>query len=297
MKYLKLYEGFQSESEVSKICKKFSIKNWSINSEGLVDVNSDVDLISKGLTKIPLKFGNVSGYFLCKENQLTSLEGSPKEVGGNFNCSYNNQLISLEGSPESVGGDFNCSYSNQLTSLDGSPRSVGVNFWCNNNQLTSLEGCPEIVSGEFSCSYNKLTSLEGCPERVGGEFYCVHNQLTSLKGCSKNIGGNFYCSNNQLTSLEGCPRSVGDYFDCRNNQLTSFEGPTYIDGNFLCDGNPIFNVWKIISPDGKWDNSIMDLFNDYDALRGNDIVLDRFNEFLGEIGLDPVKNVKGYNNI
>ena len=190
MKYLKLYEGFQSEEEVSKICKEFGIKNWSINSDGLVDVNGNVDLDDKGLTKIPLKFGYVSGYFLCSDNQLTSLEGSPERVGGNFDC-----------------------------------------------------------------------------------------------------------DNNQLTSLEGCPRSVGRNFNCFSNQLTSLEGPRYIEGKFYCSDNPMENVWKIISPDGKWDNSIMDLFNDYDALRGNEIVLDRFNEFLEEIGRPTVKNVDGYNNI
>jgi len=252
MKYIKLYEGFQSEEEVSRICDKFGIKNWSINSDGLVDVNGDVDFIGIGLTKIPLKFGNVSGYFLCKENQLTSLEGSPKEVGY-FNCS-----------------------NNQLTSLEGCPRSVVGGFYCDNNQLTSLEGCPRSVGGNFSCSDNQLTSLEGCPRSVGLDFYCYSNRLTSLEGCPRSVGGNFWCN---------------------SNQLTSFEGPRYIEGEFYCTGNQIENVWKIISPNKKWDSSIMDLFNDYDALRGNDIVLDRFNEFLEEIGLEPVQNVKGYNNI
>jgi hypothetical protein len=41
------------------------------------------------------------GYFGCSYNQLTSLEGSPKEVGGSFDCSYN-QLTSLEGSPKEL---------------------------------------------------------------------------------------------------------------------------------------------------------------------------------------------------
>jgi hypothetical protein len=44
MKYLKLFEGYQSESEVAKICQKYGIKNWSINSDGLVDVNGNVNL-------------------------------------------------------------------------------------------------------------------------------------------------------------------------------------------------------------------------------------------------------------
>jgi hypothetical protein len=33
------------------------------------------------------------------------LEGAPKEVGGDFNCSYND-LTSLEGAPEKIGGTF-----------------------------------------------------------------------------------------------------------------------------------------------------------------------------------------------
>jgi len=35
MKYLKMFEGYQSESEVSKICKKYDIENWYLEG-GLV---------------------------------------------------------------------------------------------------------------------------------------------------------------------------------------------------------------------------------------------------------------------
>ena len=45
--------------------------------------------------------------FSCYNDQLTSLEGSPKEVRGSFSCS-DNKLTSLEGSPKEVGGDFYC---------------------------------------------------------------------------------------------------------------------------------------------------------------------------------------------
>jgi hypothetical protein len=44
---------------------------------------------------------------LCNNNNLTSLEESPKSVGGNFWCG-NNNLTSLEGAPESIRGYFNC---------------------------------------------------------------------------------------------------------------------------------------------------------------------------------------------
>ena len=208
MKYIKLFESFQSDEEIHVICKKYGIENYTINN-GVVDVNGDVNLNYKGLTKIPLNFGVVSGY-----------------------------------------------------------------FWCHNNQLTSLEGCPSGVGGEFWCSYNQLTSLEGCPSHVGGDFRCDDNQLTSLEGCPSHVGGDFWCRDNQLTSLEGCPSHVG--------------------GNFSCNDNPVHNIWKLISSDNKFDSEIIDLFNDYDPIREDGIILDRLNDFLQAIGKEPVDGVVGY---
>ena len=70
-------------------------------------------------------------------NQLTKLEGCPKEV---------------------VGGSFYCT-NNQLTTLEGGPTKVGVDFSCSNNQLTTLEVCPKTVGGDFSCYNNQLTII------------------------------------------------------------------------------------------------------------------------------------------
>ena len=107
MKYLKIFENFNSDEKIHEICKKYNIKNYTINPDGSIDVDGDVYLYRKGLTKIPLKFRKVSGYFDCHDNRLTSLEGAPTSVGGDFNCNYN-QITSLEGAPLSVGGNFYC---------------------------------------------------------------------------------------------------------------------------------------------------------------------------------------------
>ena len=116
MIYLKEYYNY--DDKVAEICKEFGIYNWSIR-DGLVDVNGGVDLWNERLTKLPLKFGRVSGYFECGYNNLTSLEGSPIEVGRNFGCGHNN-LTSLKGAPKKVGGYFNCSY-NKITKLEHMP--------------------------------------------------------------------------------------------------------------------------------------------------------------------------------
>jgi hypothetical protein len=164
--YKLFLESHQTEESVKEICQKYRIKNWSINSEGLVDVDGSVDLyaslLSEGLTKLPLKFGNITGKFDCRNNQLTSLEGAPIKVQNDFFC-CENELNSLEGCPIEVGGYFYC-YGNKLTSLEYSPKSVGGDFDCSYNQLTSLVGGPEVVLGYFICTDNKIESFEGFPE-------------------------------------------------------------------------------------------------------------------------------------
>src|SRR5271157_4926923 len=63
--------------------------NWSKNADGSYDVNGDVNLSRQDLLELPFRFGKVTGYFDCRNNQLTNLEGSPDSVGGDFYCSYN----------------------------------------------------------------------------------------------------------------------------------------------------------------------------------------------------------------
>jgi hypothetical protein len=175
MKYIKLFESM-TEIEVAKICKKYDIENWTLNSSGLVDVDGDVYISYKSLSKLPIKFGRVTGHFRCYSNNLTSLEGCPPEIREDFWCSKN-----------------------QLTSLEGCPREIGGNFLCYNNKLTSLEGCPKEIGGSFWCHYNKLTTLEGCPKEIGGDFLCYYNQLTSLKGAPEYIEGKVdFMPNNNL---------------------------------------------------------------------------------------------------
>jgi len=140
MKHILVYESFNPiswvKSKVSnvfieRLCKKYDIKNYTINPDGSVDVAGDVEfsvMHDSGekrikLGKLPIKFGRVTGTFYCSEHDLTSLKGAPNYVGGYF--------------------------------------------YCNGNKLTSLEGGPSFVSGNYSCFNNKLITLEGMPEQVG----------------------------------------------------------------------------------------------------------------------------------
>ena len=106
-----------SEEEIHLICGKYNIQNYSINSDGSIDVDGDVRLHNKKLTKIPLKFNKVSGSFDCSWNNLISLENSPIEVGGDFICDFN-RLKSLVGSSIKINGYLSC-IGYKLETLDG----------------------------------------------------------------------------------------------------------------------------------------------------------------------------------
>jgi hypothetical protein len=110
-----------------------------------------------GLTELPLKFNKVWGDFYCSKNELTTLKGSPIEVGETFNCNYN-ELTSLEHSPIKVGGDFLCGY----------------------NKLTSLKGCPKFINDDFYCSDNNIIKLEEIPDNMKGSIYFGNNPIGSI---------------------------------------------------------------------------------------------------------------------
>jgi hypothetical protein len=155
MKYLKAFKDKLSEMRIARICNSLGIENWSINKDGLVDVRGNVNIISKE-TKLPLNFGYVTGNFDCNISsysipytKLTTLEGSPRRVDGNFDCQFNS-LTDLKGAPTEVGGYFRCSY----------------------NPLTSLEGAPRMIGGDFHLHYEKLKSFRFSPEEIGGKIYC-----------------------------------------------------------------------------------------------------------------------------
>jgi len=174
MKHIKPYKIFESTSPnfpttregVIEVCRKYKIENYTINDDLSIDVNGDVELDSKNLKYLPLKFNYIGGGFYCPYNvELKSLEGCPQTVNGDFYCYYN-KLKSLEGCPQTVNGDFYC-FNNNLKTLKGCPQTVNGNFSCDNNELKSLKGCPQTVNGNFGCKDNELKDLEHFPEVNG----------------------------------------------------------------------------------------------------------------------------------
>lgn len=119
--------------DIHKICGKYNIKNYSINSDGSIDVVGDVLLGNMYLKEIPLKFNKVIGNFDCSDNELTSLNNCPIEVGGWFSCSYNH-LTSLESLPKNHKYELFKCYENPLKSLYGFKQNYNI-LYCDNKRI------------------------------------------------------------------------------------------------------------------------------------------------------------------
>ena len=164
MKYIREYQVFEASASPAALTEeqiewldKCVNGSWKLNPQtGLINVDGNFYCSERGLTDFKgVRFGKVSEHFVCGYNQLTTLEGAPKTVGGYFECE-----------------------NNELTSLVGAPQTVGGSFHCHDNELTTLEGAPQTVNGDFYCYDNALTTLVGAPKTVGGGFYCRNNTVS-----------------------------------------------------------------------------------------------------------------------
>ena len=82
--------------DIEKYLRKRGIKNYTINSNGLIDVDGNVTYRG-GEYRIPsgIQFGHVSGFFSCTWGNLTSLVGAPLSLGGHFRC-YSNDISPID---------------------------------------------------------------------------------------------------------------------------------------------------------------------------------------------------------
>ena len=66
-------------------------------------------IVSKNMVtdgKLKIRFGHVKGYFDCTNNKLTTLEGAPQKVDGDFYCYNNPNLVLPEEKPSCLKGEI-----------------------------------------------------------------------------------------------------------------------------------------------------------------------------------------------
>jgi hypothetical protein len=110
---------------ITKWLDEHYIKNYIVNDDMTIDVNSDVfcanwftffDIYT--LIEFPkyIKFGKIKGKFSCQGLNFVSLRGCPEEVTETFSCAEND-----------------------LISLDHCPKKVGLSFVCHNNRVQFIK--------------------------------------------------------------------------------------------------------------------------------------------------------------
>lgn len=217
----------------------------NVNSQGKYEASScrRIEVIDKSiehLTNGLFIWTEVREYFDCSRCQnLKSLEGAPRKVGGDFNCNGCISLESLHGAPNEVGGDFDCSGCKNLTTLRGSPKTVGYEYNCNGANIENLDGISQVVRS-IRCNNTSIKSLIGAPMKIIGDFNCYKcTSLLALEGAPEYVGGTFDCSSCiSITSLVGAPKMVNENFICNDcHSLNSLEGaPSFIGDGLYCSG-------------------------------------------------------------
>lgn len=144
-----------------------------------------------------------------------------------------------------------------------------------------------IIEGSFFCDRNALISLDGSPKEVGQTFDCHMNDLTTLTGCPEIIGSDFHCGENLLTSLVDGPKSVNGFYSFSNNHIYELTGFCEdFDGDVFYHNNPVEEVLDLFGETGDKLGKVIDLLNELDVLRQNEIVLDRLVDVGYQFGLE-----------
>lgn len=171
-------------------------------------------------------------------------------------------------------------------------RKYGIeNYTINKDNSINVQGDLYLRGYSFKKLPIKFNS-------ISGNFDCSNNQLTSFENFPKEVGRSLYVNNNKIESLTGLPmvsifrRGI---IDISHNNIKSFEGITSICGSIHIEHNPISKIWSYILsgrrdknkprsfiPDQEL-NELIELINEYDFIRGDEIILDRFNEFLSDV--------------
>jgi hypothetical protein len=270
-KTLHYQELYVLKQKVKTQCKNLGIENYTINDDGTVDVNGNLNIY---LTRDKVK----------KDEQHNILI--------NFNKINGDVDINLQWRKAGRAGKGQLPFTfNEVTG----------NFHANHNMLETLIGCPKKVGGCFDVRSNRLNTLEGSPETVGDYFSANSNSLDDLKGAPKYVGGNFDISDNDLKTLEGLSPRIDGTLDFNNNKITSFD--YYTDCKVIHAGledNPIYLVFYIVLKRRRVEDlsSVIDIFKSYDPIHPGPspssdpiLYLDRLELFMSEV-LDREVDIK-----
>lgn len=159
-----------------------------------------------------------------------------------------------------------------------------------------------------------LENLDEIPFKLGtvNDTIFIKGDILSLKNSPREVKFAFNIGAcNNITSLIDGPEYVGGFYHLNSLKIDNFSGiakPLKTDYTMTTrsyDSWNISNVLRLFLPERERDYFLIDhkayddmeWFSYYDPIRGNEIVIDKLNTFLEDIGRNPVKEVKGYKSI
>lgn len=161
------------------------MKKRNVNPQIGMEYEDDIDCTQMIGNQIPDELTWISecqGNLTLSNNSLTTLEGCPKTVLGDFILKENIGDLLLLGFPKQVGSDtikssINLSLS-KITGLKYLPRTINGALSLAKCELASLEDCPQTINGDFNIQENELiTTLEGGPKVVKGTYHCNYTSV------------------------------------------------------------------------------------------------------------------------
>lgn len=182
--------------------------------------HKSINCSASGITSFEGAPEIVEGNFECRENLITSLKHAPRVVCKNFDCRDNQSLTTTKGDLRNVGGSCWFDRCHYLTNL-GDIESIGDDLsYQSCYSLTSIIGFPKNVGGLIELSYcKKLESLVGFPPDLkmssnafGGRLIISHcDSIKNLIGLPETIECDIIADEmRSLETLEGIPRESKD---------------------------------------------------------------------------------------
>lgn len=177
--YLQIENVFQpaSPKEVDarlETGQKLAAEEWVADLRARRDVTEAPDgsfdvigsVMIQGQDKLPVSFTRIYG--TLSATNLKSLEGCPKEVGGQ--CIFTIlETSNLKNTPEIIHGDFD--------------------FGIFTGKFNSLTGCPKRVGGHFIVHYNKAANMKAFEKweiehrcDVGGNIKLIETSWIPIPG-------------------------------------------------------------------------------------------------------------------
>jgi len=255
--------------------EEHSVTNYIIDENLVIHCTESVKIINAELIDLPLyiNFGNISGSFSVRGNNLTTLRGCPKKIARDFSCT-NNKLTTLDFMPTYIGGDFHCAlnfisnenlkkylqseikgyvhfnhqYVIETTKIE---ESNHVKFERNVDKLASI-GAGKIILikkwlekqkiNRYTINDDLSIDVENGIEILYSDSNSSNNQLPTYIQF-RNVFGNCNFTSFRLVSLKGSPKYVDGFFSCSVNLLKSLDyAPENIEGDFYCYDNDFSEV-------------------------------------------------------